>query len=257
MLYYPPHNPMKSFITSTIKKFGLFKPLKHAKLWSESRTRNLMKHYRPFIQKGDLCFDIGANMGARSEILLGLGAHVIALEPQKKCADFIRSTFEIYPITVIEKAVGKEKGSATLHFSESSSVLATLSPKWQSEGRFAGTNSWDKEQVVEVTTLDSLISEYGIPRFCKVDVEGFEEEVFGGLTQALPALSFEFTREFIGAAERITDRLNLLGTYQYNYSIGEQHALKLTTWVDKKELFKLLAQESDTDLWGDIYARLG
>ncbi|MBP6858741.1 MAG: FkbM family methyltransferase [Candidatus Pacebacteria bacterium] len=247
---------MKSTMIFAMKKLGLFKPLKQAKLWREARTRGLMDHYSPFLKKGDLCLDIGANMGARSEIFLGLGARVVALEPQEKCAEFIRSTFDAYPITVVEKAVGKESGSATLHFSEDSSVLATLSSQWQNKGRFAGTDSWNKEQTVEVTTLDALIAEYGLPRFCKVDVEGFEEEVFTGLTHAIPALSFEFTREFIETASRIIDRLETLGTYEYNYSIGERHALKLAKWVNKKELFELLAQESDADLWGDIYARL-
>jgi FkbM family methyltransferase len=247
---------MKSSVISAMKRLGLFKLLKRMKLWREVRTRGLMEHYSPFLKKGDLCFDIGANMGARSEIFLGLGAHVIALEPQKKCAEFIRTTFNTYPIVVIEKAVGKEKGSATLHFSESSSVLATLSPQWQNKGRFAGTDSWDKEQTVEVTTLDALIAEYGLPRFCKVDVEGFEEDVFSGLSRAIPALSFEFTREFITTASRIVDRLDTLDAYEYNYSIGEQHALKHTKWVNKKGLFELLSEESDVDLWGDIYARV-
>ena len=45
---------------------------------------------------------------------------------------------------------------------------------------------------VEVTTLDRLIAIYGAPTFCKIDVEGSELQVLEGLTEALPALSFEF-----------------------------------------------------------------
>jgi len=34
--------------------------------------------------------------------------------------------------------------------------------------------------------------EYGLPHFCKIDVEGFEEQALAGLSRPLPVLSFEF-----------------------------------------------------------------
>lgn len=249
---------IKSFTKVALQKIGVFRHIKRAKLWTDSRTRDLMHHYTPFIGRGDLCFDIGANMGARTEIFLGLGARVIAAEPQTTCAEFLRSTFTGYPLTVVQKAVGNGPGTATLHFSDQASVLATLSPQWQNEGRFSGTDSWNKEQQVEVTTLDELIKLYGIPRFCKIDVEGFEEHVIDGLSTAIPALSFEFTSEFIENARRIVAKLSQLDDYEYNYSIGEEHSLKLESWVSGKKLFEDLAQGSvlEKDLWGDIYARI-
>ena len=38
---------------------------------------------------------------------------------------------------------------------------------------------WDRSVEVEVTTLDELIAEHGVPAFCKIDVEGFEADVLG------------------------------------------------------------------------------
>jgi len=43
--------------------------------------RKLMRHYSKFVSEGDLCFDIGANLGNRTRVFLELGATVIAVEP--------------------------------------------------------------------------------------------------------------------------------------------------------------------------------
>jgi hypothetical protein len=45
--------------------------------------RKRLTFYRNFIRNGDLCFDIGANIGTRTEAFLELGAKVVAVEPQR------------------------------------------------------------------------------------------------------------------------------------------------------------------------------
>ncbi|MGZ5486530.1 MAG: FkbM family methyltransferase, partial [Nitrososphaeraceae archaeon] len=47
--------------------------------------KKLLRFYSRFIKKDDLCFDIGANFGRRTEIFLKLGARVVAVEPQDTC----------------------------------------------------------------------------------------------------------------------------------------------------------------------------
>jgi FkbM family methyltransferase len=70
-----------------------------------------------------------------------------------------------------------------------------MSEKWisrvEQSGRFRKSVTWTDWQDVETTTLDSLISEYGVPHYLKVDVEGFETSVFRGLHTAISYLSFE------------------------------------------------------------------
>ena len=47
-----------------------------------SERRRELDLYRQFIRKGDLCIDVGANIGDKTDLFLRLGASVIAIEPQ-------------------------------------------------------------------------------------------------------------------------------------------------------------------------------
>lgn len=41
--------------------------------------------YSSFIKQGDICFDVGANVGNRITPLLHIGAKAAAVEPQQQC----------------------------------------------------------------------------------------------------------------------------------------------------------------------------
>ena len=76
-----------------------------------------------------------------------------------------------------------------------------------------------------MTTLDALIARHGAPAFAKIDVEGFEAEVLPGLTQAVPALSFEFTTIQRDVALACLERCQALGYVRYNAALGESQEL--------------------------------
>ena len=56
--------------------------------------RKRYNFYSELIKKNDLCFDIGANYGNRSEVFLKLGAKVVAFEPQPKPLKFLKRKFK-------------------------------------------------------------------------------------------------------------------------------------------------------------------
>jgi hypothetical protein len=111
---------------------------------------------------------------------------------------------------------------------------------------------------VPVTTMDRLVEIYGVPDFCKIDVEGFEYNVLGGLTQAIPLLSFEYTPERIQPALECIDRLTGLGQYEYNYSSEESMILGSSEWLRAEDMPRfvqnVIVQKGGS--FGDIYARL-
>lgn len=222
----------------------------------QRRARRL---YAAFVRRGDLCFDVGANKGDNTAFLLGLGARVVAVEPQAACVARLRERFGYRrDVTLVAKALGTIPGEAEMNLGDADTI-SSLSPAWiesvKASGRFAG-HRWDRKVTVPVTTLDQLIHEHGLPRFCKIDVEGFELEVLRGLTQPMPALSFEFTPEFLRAALDCVRYLDGLGRAQFNYSIEHTMRLSMPQWVDAAEISFLLTALPDPGVFGDVYARM-
>jgi FkbM family methyltransferase len=213
-----------------------------------------------FVARGEMTFDIGANVGARTRTLLSLGARVVAVEPQPNCvAELDRAFRRNSRVTVVASAVAATSGEAQMHVNDLG-VLSSLSEEWigavERSGRFEAFNSrWGETITVPTVTLDELIARHGKPVFCKVDVEGFEPEVFGGLTQAIPAVSFEYTPEARNNLVLAVERISALGEAAFAFSPGETFELMEFGWVSGGELLSRLEDISDPTIWGDVYAR--
>ena len=187
----------------------------------------LVKLYSQFINSGDLCFDVGANLGSRTDIFVELGARVICIEPQPNCVDKLLSKYGENPmVTIVPKGLDSKPGVLPLNICESAETISTFSEKWKS-GRFHDY-SWEKVVDVKVTSLDLLVKEYGVPAFCKIDVEGFEYSVLKGLSSPAPMISFEFTREFFDDAKHCMEYFMSLGQVEFNYILGETPCFILT-----------------------------
>lgn len=224
------------------------------------RMLALRRHYRAFLGPGDLAFDVGAHAGNRTWCFAGLGAWVVAIEPQPEFAAWLRWLFEgELRVHVIEGALAAEPGVAQLHESARTPTVATLSREWiEQVGRarsFRGVR-WEREVEVPVTCLDALIARYGVPRFCKIDVEGYEAEVLRGLSAPIPALSFEFVPAAVEVAGEAVDLLARLGAYRFNVTIGERRRFLWTEWQSIEQIEAWLAGRRIDDRTGDVYARL-
>jgi FkbM family methyltransferase len=224
------------------------------------RLRALRGRYREFLRPGDLAFDIGAHVGNRTRCFRGLGANVIAIEPQPDFAAWLRWQFGGDPgVTVVEGALGATPGRATLHISRRTPTVTTLSESWTREVRqgrgFAGV-AWPDRREVPLTTLDALIARHGRPRFCKLDVEGFEAEVVRGLSEPVPALSLEYVPAAIGVALEAVERLAGLGPYRFNATEGERLRWLWPDWRGTSETLAWLARRRPGKRSGDVWARL-
>ncbi len=220
------------------------------------KQRLMRKFYSQFISPGDLCFDVGANLGNRIEIFLSLGAKIIAVEPQESCLRYLRQKYKNPDqVVIISKGLDEQSGERELLIADESAV-SSMALDWVNEKESQGLYHWDRKITVSVTTLDNLISTYGLPKFCKIDVEGFEYQVLKGLTHPIPALSFEYHADVLGTTLFCIERLTSIAAYEFNYSVGETMILAHEQWVTTQEISSILSTLPHDQFIGDVYARL-
>jgi len=216
--------------------------------------------YSKFIKKGDLCFDVGANLGNRTQVFLDLGATVVAIEPQDSCVQTLRRKYRNQKrVILVQKGLDERPGEREMLICDYH-ALSSMSRDWiaacKASGGWFSSFAWHASTVVPTTTLDRLIEEYGIPRFCKIDVEGFDYQVLKGLSRAIQYLSFEFGASYVGPAIDCINYLSSLGKYGFNYSEGESMQLALPSWVRAEEVKEILKSLQDKTIYGDVYAAL-
>ena len=220
------------------------------------RKKQMLQFYSQFIKEGDLCFDVGAAVGNRTEFFLKLGAKVICIEPQEVFLQHLNKSFgNNKNVIILPQGVADREGVAELYICQDNPYISTMSDKWREESRFSNDWCWEKTQEIFVTTLNTLISQYGVPAFCKIDVEGLEVAVIKGLSIPIPTISFEFTREFFDDAKECINHLLSIGEVAFNCSIAESFRLLSPTWVAPDELYQKLDLIEDKLLWGDVYAK--
>jgi len=247
----------------------MFRPLRNAYLrsfkrsyWND-RVIGLQRFYRQFAGSGSTVFDIGANVGTCTETFLSLGAgKVVAVEPTP---DLARKLNYIHDkrLTVIAAAVGKEAGILPFNISNFS-TLNSFSGEWLDKVAQevpSGRPRWISTVNVEVTTLDALIKQHGIPDFIKIDVEGGELGVLQGLTSSPRYLSFEFHSELLETAISCIRQPCFSAEARFNCILGEPGgttSLLLPQWVEAESMVDIARTRlAAPRIYGDIFVRQG
>lgn len=228
--------------------------------WNPIKERRKKNFYKQFIASGDLCFDIGAHLGDRTRSWLSIGAKVLAVEPQPRFAEHLRNKFGSQANFQFEQiGVGAEAGQAEMMISTMYPTLSTLAGKqWTDDIAKAAPMSIDFDQKIQVKvrTMDELISDYGKPKFCKIDVEGFEEQVLLGMNTPIRTLSFEFLSFDEDSLKSCLDRLVDLGYNQFNWSYQESFKLQMPNWGSAKQTMERIVNYKQGTYSGDVYARV-
>jgi FkbM family methyltransferase len=214
--------------------------------------------YARFAKPNDLVFDVGSHVGDRIAAFRRLGCRVVACEPNPPLVRTLRLIYgRDANVTIEPVAVGAAPGEIEFAINIDNPTVSTASrdfvkasqgaPGWQGQ-------VWGKSIKVAMTTLDALIARHGTPVFVKIDVEGFEAEALAGLTQAVAALSFEFTTIQRDVAQACLKRCAALGYVRYNAALGESQTLVHDDWQSVDAIASWLDGLPMEANSGDVYA---
>jgi len=214
--------------------------------------------YKQFINPNDLVFDVGANIGNRTRPFLNIGARVVAIEPQKDCCEVLKRKFgkkiEIVPMGLGEIEEIKD------FFVASAKTLSSFSSEWIEAVKETSFKdyTWAEPIKIQITTLNKLINKYGLPRFIKIDVEGYELEVLKGLTYAIDIISYEYSvpEQIQEAKDCISQIEKYNPEIECNFSIGESMQFVLKNWQSATDFKNYIStKEFISTGGGDIYVR--
>jgi FkbM family methyltransferase len=162
------------------------------------------------ISEGDVVFECGGHHGCATLLLskwAGDAGRVISFEPFPKNCEIISKNLDINHIqnvTLEQKAVGMEKGIIKIDGVSNSSIVN-------------GNYGID----VQLTDLDYYESLK--PTLLKIDVEGFEQQVFEGAKKILltkPKIALELHTELLpNYNASVKDILGLIGIENYHFWI--------------------------------------
>lgn len=234
---------------------GLLRSL--AIYFNPALTRRTRAFYGSLLRPGDLVFDVGAHVGARARAMHACGARVVAFEPQPLFARFLRRTLP-RGIILEETALGAEEGPARMAVSSRHPTVSSLRPALAEEARaMPGFEHvrWDGRAEVAMTSLDRMIARHGVPRYVKIDVEGYETEVLAGLSRPVELISVEYLPGLPDVSRGAAALLARLGGFEFNVVRGENGRFEWPEWRSAEALDAWLAGLAPDAGSGDVYAR--
>jgi hypothetical protein len=219
-----------------------------------------MKIFEHIIKSGDLVFDIGSNLGDKSDVFLSLGSMVIAFEPQIECYEYTLNRFRDNKNFIAENLALDEKIGVSQIFIASYHTISSMSEKFIEESkknRFIGY-SWDQVKEVSTNTLDNMIIKYGKPNFIKIDVEGYELNVLKGLKTPIDTISIEYNPELCSIAIDSIEYIDSLNNNKtlFNYGYRNDEYFKYDEWITKDSIIEYLKSVNDFKFeFGDVYCK--
>jgi FkbM family methyltransferase len=151
----------------------------------ETELTALVKKY---IRKGDICIDVGANIGYITAFMMGLvgkKGEVHSFEPVPEYFDRlkrVKTDNPNYRLSINAAAVGDFEGTATINVTGNGNIgWNTMVPN------FMNVNNRKAEIEVPVIRLDDYLATKNIKnvRLIKIDTEGYEFPVLKGLKKYL------------------------------------------------------------------------
>lgn len=124
--------------------------------------------------KEDLIYDVGLHKGEDSEFFLKKGFRVVAVEALPSLAQIARERLRAYldsgQLVILNVAIAEKDGPLTFFENPYCSLWGTALPERAEGNKTTGQNL--VQLTVQGKNFASILREYGIPYYLKVDIEG-------------------------------------------------------------------------------------
>jgi FkbM family methyltransferase len=170
-----------------------------------------------------LIFDVGCHTGEDSDFYLKKGFTVVAVEANPALCEEVRRRFSD-PIAngrfiLVDKAIAEHDGEIDFYINLQANIWGTIRPAWAERNAAVGANS--KKVTVPSVKFASLVQQYGVPYYLKIDIEGADLLCLEGLLpfgERPPFVSIEIEHRSL-----LRDEMGLFGRLGYKkFQIVEQ-----------------------------------
>jgi FkbM family methyltransferase len=127
----------------------------------------------------NLIYDVGLHVGQDTEFYLKKGFRVIAFDANEELCENARDRFgrEVKSgrLTIVHAAVGYGDGEAQFFINDKVTEWSSLDKRLGSRGAEA------REVCVPMVSVQTAFSEFGVPYYLKIDIEGHDEDPIRGM----------------------------------------------------------------------------
>jgi FkbM family methyltransferase len=140
-----------------------------------------------------LIYDVGCHKGEDSDFYLKKGFKVVGVEANPFRCKEIKRRFSNQmadgSFVLVEKAIAEQAGEVSFFSNDKVSEWGTTNPEWARKFEYLGASS--TKSIVPAVTFSSILEQYGIPYYLKIDIEGNDLLCLKGL------LSFSERPQFV------------------------------------------------------------
>lgn len=181
-------------------------------------------------RQADFIFDIGLHQGEDAEFYLKKGYRVVGVEAVPRLAEAAAQRLKPYvdasQLVILNVAIAEQDGPLKFFENTSNSVWGTAYPDWAKRNELLGAKS--VEITVQGRTFSSILREYGVPYYLKIDIEGADLlclEVLRGFAEKPAHVSIESTKTSWAGLLREFALFESLGYSRYK--VVPQHTVHL------------------------------
>ena len=133
-----------------------------------------------------LIYDVGAHLGADTEFYLKKGFSVVAIEAAPQLCDYLFEKFaecvRSGQLKILNLAIADEPGAVDFYMDQEKLDWGTTQLAWVARNKSLGGGEITKIRVA-ACLLSDIMKEHGVPRYCKIDIEGNDLSALKSLRQ--------------------------------------------------------------------------